>query len=296
MSWLGANVYVSEGRNLQLVRQLEALARSCSSVAHVNTFVDEAYNRTSFTLLSKSTRELAASACRVACHALQHLDLQEHHASHPRLGSVDHISCHPMEQPAQLQAATSLAQEIGEVLASRCNVPVFFYGAASPSNVQLADVRRAAGYFRGAATGTWTGALSASANVTPLQAPDLGPVDISPHMGLTCIGAVPWLVNYNVLLKCSDLAVGRRIARAVSERGGGLRYVQAMALQHGEGIEVACNILDEAVSTVDSVLECTRRLAAKEGIEVHSAYRIGRSPEELVLEAHAALIRAAGAG
>jgi glutamate formiminotransferase len=61
------------------------------------------------------------------------------------------------------------------------------------------------------------------------------------------VGATPFIVNFNVLLQgVGDLEVAKRIARAVSERGGGLRSVQAMALQHTEGeivcLRVACTL------------------------------------------------------
>lgn len=40
------------------------------------------------------------------------------------------------------------------------------------------------------------------------------------------------------------LPAAKRLARGVSERGGGLRLVESMALAHADGVvEVACNLL-----------------------------------------------------
>lgn len=65
--------------------------------------------------------------------------------------------------------------------------------------------------------------------------PDYGPSLVPPRTGLTLIGATRWVVNYNVLLRCDDLALVRRVARGVSQRGGGLPMVEAMALRHTQG-------------------------------------------------------------
>ncbi|GAB4820842.1 hypothetical protein N2152v2_007888 [Parachlorella kessleri] len=95
--------------------------------------------------------------------------------------------------------------------------------------------------------------------------------------------ASPWIVNFNVLLDgVTELAAARRIARAVSERGGGLPSVQAMALYHEKGVEIACNILDRQAAPPELVEERVRQLAAAEGGGVKSSYMIGRSPEDLL--------------
>lgn len=58
---------------------------------------------------------------------------------------------------------------------------------------------------------------------------------MDPSKGIATVGAVPFVVNYNVLLRADDLQLARRIARAVSSRGGGLPCVEAMALPHDQG-------------------------------------------------------------
>ena len=104
------------------------------------------------------------------------------------------------------------------------------------------------------------------------------------------MGALPWLVNYNIALETPDLKVARRIARKVSERGGGLPFVQSMALPHAEGVfEVACNLLDACVSSPEAVHEMVVRLAAEEGVGVGKGYLTGKSPEEICKAAEAIL-------
>jgi glutamate formiminotransferase len=75
------------------------------------------------------------------------------------------------------------------------------------------------------------GAISASEGFQP----DYGPREVDPAAGVACIGATPWVTNLNVPLETGDVGVGRRIARRLSARGGGLAHVEAMALPHISG-------------------------------------------------------------
>jgi glutamate formiminotransferase len=81
---------------------------------------------------------------------VQSIDLRRHTATHPRLGAVDHISCHPLGPAANLQAAAALAHAIGSQLAlPPTGLPVYYYGAASSSGRRLADIRRRLGEWMG---------------------------------------------------------------------------------------------------------------------------------------------------
>ena len=81
--------------------------------------------------------------------------------------------------------------------------------------------------------GNWIGNLLAA--LPPGCRQDLGPAEVDPRSGVALIGAVPWVTNYNVALRSCDMAAARGIARSLSERGGGIAGVQAMALPHGQG-------------------------------------------------------------
>lgn len=322
-------MYVSEARDTALLRRLQAAAAAAPGTHLANVFIDEPYNRTNFTLVGDSVHALAAAAVEVARAALTAVDLRRHAATHPRLGAVDHISCHPLpaapagsgssagseqrqqrDQQEQQQAAAlarSIAQQLG---AGPLAVPVLTYGWAHPQQRRLDDVRRQLGYFRGAAAGSWAGALQAGGAAAaaggaaaaadaaagggmpeglllPL-APCYGPPGAPTRSGMCCVGASPWIINYNVLLHTSDVAAARHVARAVSERGGGLAGVQAMALPHIDGIEVACNLLDPRRVSPAEVLAEVQRLAGAAGLEVGPAYRTNKAPEELTAAAAAA--------
>lgn len=78
----------------------------------------------------------------------------------------------------------------------------------------------------------------------PIQqvTPDFGPSIISPKTGVVVIGAGPWVTNYNAPLRTTDMAVARRLAREISERGGGMQAVQTMALPHTDGDAQHCQL------------------------------------------------------
>jgi glutamate formiminotransferase len=72
------------------------------------------------------------------------------------------------------------------------------------------------------------------------------------------------------------------VARAVSERGGGLKHVEAMALQHAGVVEVACNLLDYKTSGPVEVQAAVNDIAAQHGIAASEGYCIGKLPEHMV--------------
>ena len=80
------------------------------------------------------------------------------------------------------------------------------------------------------------GRWAAGQGLPPTCQPDYGPSSIDMRLGVAAIGASPWVTNLNVPLATADLAAARRIARAVSARGGGLPHVEAMALPHTQGM------------------------------------------------------------
>lgn len=281
------NVYISEGRNKPLLSSLEDhVLKSSDYVKLANVFIDEPYHRSNFTLVSNNSEELVKCATSLAEAALCQIDLRQHEASHPRLGVVDHVSCHPLDSCSKsMSIAASIATDIAQYLADTVGLPGFLYGAAHPEGRRLDEIRRALGYFRPTSLHShlWQGPLSLDAHLFADRIkPDFGPVVLSEKMGILCVGAVPWLVNFNILLETTNGAVAQRIARAASERGGGLKSVQTMALKHKDGnYEVACNILDASISPLEKVREKVKTLAEEENIRVRDWYTIGKSCEEL---------------
>ncbi|CAM6083112.1 unnamed protein product [Calypogeia fissa] len=90
-------------------------------------------------------------------------------------------------------------------------------------------------------------------------------------------------MNYNVPIASTDLTIAKGIARKVSQRGGGLPEVQAMALLHGDGcIEIACNLLTVEITNPTMVQNMIAELVQAQGVEVRPGYLIGHGKEDIL--------------
>src|SRR5207247_1414444 len=94
-------------------------------------------------------------------------------------------------------------------IADELQLPVFSYDGADAARRSLPDARRDAFVAR---------------------APDFGPARPHPRLGAVAVGAREPLVAVNCELTRDDIALARRIASAVRERGGGLPGVRALGL------------------------------------------------------------------
>ncbi|KAM3196285.1 hypothetical protein ACQJBY_072130 [Aegilops geniculata] len=242
-------LYVSEGRSAAPLRAVqEAARRHRPAVALVNTFADDAYNRVGYTLVSRLPDPVAPAAplqravFGMVEAALGAIDLGAHAGAHPRLGAVDHVCFHPLAG-SPLRDVAALAAAVAADIGDRLRVPTFLYGAAHREGRTLASIRRQLGYFKPQSNAQWHGPLPDTTGL-PVK-PDAGPDAASASKGVLVLGATAWVDNYNVPVRTADVEAVRRVARRVSERGGGLRSVQAMGLAHGDGgAEVACNLLE----------------------------------------------------
>ena len=293
-----ANVYVSEGTCTRILSTLKRAAESFGGqgdgVVLASTFHDAPYNRSSFSFCGEP-RAVARAAAVMCAHAIDLIDISVEGAGdapvrHPRLGACDHIAFFPLSPGF---CATELAVE-----ALRCaqdiserhrNLPVLLYGAVHPGGTSLAQVRRGTPYFRSCSHSHTRAHAGEKQDVVPLPSRGrLGPELSCSRSGLLMLGCAPFVSNYNVPLRTSDLPAARRIAAGVRERGGagtrrgtGLAQVEALALPHVDGfIEVACNLLNDAVTSPAAVLQRVCELAEAEGIAVGEAYTIGASQEE----------------
>ncbi|XWS54233.1 hypothetical protein CRYUN_Cryun10bG0072700 [Craigia yunnanensis] len=159
-------------------------------------------------------------------------------------------------------------------------VPTFLYGAAEERGRLLDSVRRELGYFKPNSGGIQWAGVSKSESL-PLK-PDADPTQVSPAKGVIVIGASNCVANYNVPVFSTYIAAVRRIAKQVSERGGGLPSVQAMGLAHGDGVtEVACNLLEPSKVGGDRVLQ-VERLAKEEGLSVGKGYFTDLTQDKII--------------
>ena len=262
----------SEGRRDDVIEEIvAAFAGAHPDVLVLDCSSDPDHNRSVLTLAGPGSALVeAAVAGAAACARL--IDLTRHRGAHPRMGALDVLPFVPLPGGGDLAACATLAVEAGRRLAEEVGIPVYLYGAAArrPGRAQLPSVR-----------GRGFEELLEVAARDPGRAPDLGGPAPHPSAGASAVGARPFLIAYNVNLATGDLAVSRRIARAVRERDGGLPAVRALglALDRRGVTQVSMNLLDFRVTPPATAFAAVAELAAHAGVEVVESEIVGLVPE-----------------
>jgi glutamate formiminotransferase len=266
----------SEGRRAEVVEAIvAAFASAHPEVLVLDRSSDPDHNRSVVTLAGPGPAMVeAAVSGAAACARL--IDLTRHHGVHPRMGALDvlpFVALDPASDcvPLALDAGRRLVEEVG--------VPVYFYGAAArvPGRAELPSVR-SAGFEQ----------LVEAVERDPARAPDLGGPRPHPTAGATAVGVRPFLIAYNVNLATRDVAVAKRIARAVRARDGGLAAVRALglALDHRGITQVSMNLLDYRVTGPAAVFAVVSELAARAGVAVVESEIVGLVPEAALAGIH----------
>ncbi len=260
----------SEGRKPETVARLVAVIESVPGALVLDTHSDPDHNRTVITFVA-DVRAVVEAAVRACALAAELIDLRAHTGAHPRVGALDVLPFVPV-RGVTLADCVQLAHEAGERIAHELGVPVYFYEAAAlrPERVQLEDVRRK-GFEQ----------LRAEIGIDPARAPDVGAARVHERAGAVVVGARPFLVAYNVNLHTTDVAIARRIARAVRGRDGGLRYLKALgfALPARGLTQVSMNLVRHEQTTLHHAFAAVKREAARWGVSVAGSEIVGLVPQ-----------------
>ena len=259
---------VSEGRDHGVIERLADAIRSVGGVTLMNVHADADHHRTVFSFLGAPPC-VEAAALALAARAVELIDLRRHRGVHPRVGALDVLPFVPLAGISMAETI-ALARRVGESLASRHALPVYYYGAAAtrPDRRTPRALRR--GEYEGLA------ARLASAD----GAPDAGPARFDARTGAVLVGARDILVAFNVWLASGEVAVAREIARAVRESSGGLPALQAMGvLLASRGIaQVSMNLLDSRTTSIADACDRVRDEARARGVAVSRSELVGVAP------------------
>jgi glutamate formiminotransferase len=186
------------------------------------------------------------------------------------LGATDVLPFVPV-QGVTMDDCVRLAHEAGKRIASELSIPVYFYERAAlrPERTNLEDVRRGALEL-----------LREQITTNPERAPDEGAPLVHDTAGAIAVGARPFLIAFNVLLRSDDIAVARQIAKAIRARNGGLPFVKALGfrLSTRSCVQVSMNLVNYEVTGMDAVYDAIRREADRLGVEINSTEIVGLVP------------------
>jgi glutamate formiminotransferase len=258
---------ISEGRRTAVLDACaEAIRAAGARLLDVKP--DAAHNRTVYTFAGTAA-DVTAGVLALYAAALPAIDLRQHRGEHPRLGAVDVVPFVPIEG-ATMADCVALARTVAAEVASRHGLPVFLYeeAASSPARHNLEDIRR--GEFEG---------LAAKMQ-QPEWRPDFGPAAPHPSAGASVMGARMPLIAYNINLATNRLDVAKKIAMAVRQSSGGLRFVKAMPVDLGDRgiVQVSMNLTNFEKTPVFRVFELVKREAARYGVAVLESEIIGLIP------------------
>ncbi|MEX2467612.1 MAG: glutamate formiminotransferase [Gemmatimonadota bacterium] len=262
---------ISEGRDPSKIRRLAELVGSIG--VDVLDFSSDADHHRSVLTFIGDPPAVEEAAFTVARFALEHIDLREHQGIHPRVGALDVLPFVPVHD-LDMDAAVASAHRVGGRIAEELGVPIYFYAqASSPPGRGLAELRR------GGVEALWDG-------FPPDRPPDLPAHASAPHptAGVTCVGARPVLLAWNVFVRGVGLDDVREVAAAIRERGGGFVGLRALGLRlAGSGrLQVSMNLEDPVTTSPLDVLTAIRDQIEARGGAIEDTEIIGMMPDTLV--------------
>jgi glutamate formiminotransferase / 5-formyltetrahydrofolate cyclo-ligase len=258
---------ISEGRRQDVLDACADAIRGAGARL-LDVKPDAAHNRAVFTFAGEAAPVKAAVLALFAT-ALPRIDLRQHSGEHPRMGAVDVVPFIPIEG-ATMADCVALATEVGSELAAAHELPVYLYeeAARQPGRRNLEDIRR--GEFEG---------LAAKIKQPGWQ-PDFGPAVPHASAGASVVGARMPLIAYNINLNTNRLDVAKRIASAVRQSSGGLRYVKAMGIELADRgiVQVSMNLTNYEKTPIFRVFELVKREAERYGVTILESEIIGLVP------------------
>ena len=267
---------ISEGRRSDV---LEACADAIrrTGVRLLDVKPDAAHNRAVYTFAGDGAG-VRSAALALFDTAIPLIDLRQHKGEHPRMGAVDVVPFIPIEGATMADCA-AIATDVAATVSSKHGLPVFLYEEAAriPTRRNLEDIRR--GEFEG---------LDAKLK-QPQWVPDFGPAIPHQTAGASVIGARMPLIAYNINLATDRLDVAKRIASAVRQSSGGLRYVKAMgvALADRGIVQVSMNLTNYEKTPIHRVFEMVKREAERYGVAVLESEIVGLVPAAALTSAAA---------
>src|SRR3954467_4259036 len=167
----------SEGRDLDVIRQITAAIESADGVSLLNVDPGASTNRTVVTFAGNPEAAVEA-AFRGIQKAAELIDMRKHRGAHPRMGATDVCPFIPVSN-VSWEEAIACARELGKRVGQELGIPVYLYekAASDPARSNLAGIRAGEyeGFFQKIKEPQWK--------------PDFGPAVFNERSGATVIGA-----------------------------------------------------------------------------------------------------------
>ena len=290
----------SEGRNLQIIKQITDAMETVEGVQLLDVDPGKATNRTVVTIVGE-VELVVESAFRGIKMAASLIDMRNHSGEHPRMGATDVCPLIPISG-ITMEETAKYAQQLAKRVAEELSIPTYLYEAAQPnksrSNLSVIRAGEYEGFFEKIKEAAW--------------APDFGKAEMNPTAGATVIGARDFLIAFNVNLNTKSTRVANRIAFDVREAGrvkregnpisgkvvkdengedvripGKLKAVKAIGwfIEEYNIAQISMNLTNYHVTPLHIAFEETRKSADERGVRVTGSELVGLIPLQPMLDA-----------
>ncbi len=264
----------SDGRRKEVIEEIVAPLRNVEGVRLVSYEPEHDFNRTVVTVIGEPA-PLMEALLSMAAKAYQLINMEEQQGTHPRIGAQDTIPLFPFKN-ITLEECRQLAEEIGQAIYERYQVPVYFSG----QNARCEE-RKALSFIR---KGQYEG-LKKVAH-TDERKPDIGLNQLHPTAGATIVSADnEGLTAYNIFLATEDLELAKKIAAGVRGPSGGFSTVRAVGIKFPErsGVVVSMNMFDCGQTPLYRAFNFVRSEAQRYGVAVTGSELVGPVKLEYLL-------------
>jgi len=260
----------SEGRKPETVHAIAEAILAVETACVLDKHVDPDHNRSVITFVA-SPEHVVDAAVQAVKRASELIDMRMHKGEHPRLGATDVLPFVPIHG-VTMNDCVRLAHAAGKRIAHELSIPVYYYERAAlrPDRVNLEDVRRGALEL-----------LREQISTNPERVPDEGSAVVHDTAGAIAVGARPFLIAFNVVLRSADITIARRIARTIRARGGGLPFVKALGFRLATKnlVQVSLNLVNYEVTGMETAYNAIKGEADALGVEIDSAEIVGLVPQ-----------------
>src|ERR1700755_3136012 len=201
----------SEGRDLNIIRQITDEIEAVEDVRLLNVDPGKATNRTVVTFVGEPGPVIEAAFLAIK-KAGELIDMSKHKGEHPRMGATDVCPLIPISN-ISMEETAGYARQLAERVGKELKIPAYLYEYAQPdkkrNNLSVIRAGEYEGFFKKIKLPEWK--------------PDFGPVEFDAKRGATVIGARDFLIAYNVNLNTTSTRRANSIAFDVREAGRVMR-------------------------------------------------------------------------
>ncbi|MEM0155644.1 MAG: glutamate formimidoyltransferase [Thermoplasmataceae archaeon] len=265
----------SEGRDRNVVDQIVSEITKIDSVKLLDVELDPNHNRSVVSYVVSYDRAVESAFAGIK-KAAELIDMTGHKGEHPRFGASDVIPFIPISETT-IEDCVKLAHELGKAVGERLSIPVFLYGSAAKleRRKNLEDIRNKSFQYE---------QLSSVIGDDDWK-PDFGPAKVG-RAGASIIGARDFLVAFNVNLNTKDINTGKKIAKALRAKDGGLAFVKALAfyLEDKQMVQISMNLTSFRKTPIYRAFEMVKLEAKRYGIGIVESEIVGLVPLDALVQ------------